>query len=80
MEERPTKLIIDLAAPEGERESVVYLTDEEIAQREADMARALEEEAARQAEEQARQELKANAEAKLAALGLTADEIKALGL
>lgn len=80
MEERPTKLIIDLSAPEGERESVVYLTDEEMAQREVDMARALEEEAARKAEEEARQQAKASLESKLSSLGITVDELKLLGL
>ena len=54
------------------------LTQDEIAQREADAAKAearrAEEEAAKAAQEAA----KASAQAKLAALGLTADEIAAL--
>jgi hypothetical protein len=59
-------------------ESIIELTDAEIAQMEADRvaaeARRAEEEAAKAAEEAA----KASAQAKLAALGLTADEIAAL--
>jgi hypothetical protein len=59
-------------------ESIIELTDAEIAQRETDAqaeaTRRAEEEAAKAAEEAA----KASAQAKLAALGLTADEISAL--
>lgn len=57
---------------------VLPLTAEEIAQREADAAAFAVELAAREAEEAAKAEAKASAEAKLAALGLTADEIAAL--
>jgi hypothetical protein len=56
------------------------LTPEEIAQRELDALAAAEEQAQREAEEAARAEAKASAESKLAALGLTAEEIAALGL
>ena len=59
-------------------ESIIELTDAEVAQLEADRvaaeARKAEEDAVRQAEADA----KASAQAKLAALGLTADEILAL--
>jgi hypothetical protein len=59
-------------------ESIIELTDAEVAQMEADAqaaeARKAEEDAARQAEANA----KASAQAKLAALGLTANEIAAL--
>ena len=59
-------------------ESIIELTDAEVAQMEADRveaeARKAEEDAVRQAEAYA----KASAQAKLAALGLTADEISAL--
>ena len=54
------------------------LTAEEIAQREADIAAFAAEQAARKAAEAAAAEAKASAQAKLAALGLTADEIAAL--
>lgn len=54
------------------------LTAEEIAQREADAAAFAAEQAEREAAEAAAAEAKASAQAKLAALGLTADEIAAL--
>lgn len=54
------------------------LTAEEIAQREADAATFAAEQAAREAADAAAAEAKASAQAKLAALGLTADEIAAL--
>ncbi len=54
------------------------LTADEISQREADAAAFAAEQAAREAAEAAAEEAKASAEAKLAALGLTADEIAAL--
>ena len=75
---RPTKLIVDLSKPKGERESIVELTDEEIAQREQ---MAQEAEAQRLAEEQAQAELEAakqSAKDKLASLGLTEAEVIAL--
>jgi hypothetical protein len=54
------------------------LTAEELAQREADAAEFAAERAAREAAEAAKAAAKASAEAKLAALGLSADEIAAL--
>ena len=54
------------------------LTAEEITQREADAATFAAEQIARDAEEAAAQAAKESAQAKLAALGLTADEIAAL--
>ena len=54
------------------------LTEEEIAQREADAAAFAAEQAAKEAEAAAVAAAKASAEAKLAALGLSADEIAAL--
>ncbi len=54
------------------------LTAEEISQREVDAAAFATAEAEREAAEAAVAEAKASAEAKLAALGLTADEIAAL--
>jgi len=56
----------------------VELTAEEIAQREADAAAFAVAEAERIAAEEAKAAAKATAEAKLAALGLTAEEIAAL--
>ena len=78
MTEVPTKVIIDLSKPEGERESIVPLTAEEIAQRETDRLAWEAQEAERLAAEAAKATAQASAVAKLEALGLTADEIAAL--
>lgn len=75
MADKPTKLIVDCSTGE---QTVVELTADEIAQLEADRQAAEAERAAREAEEQAKAEAKASAEAKLASLGLTAEEIAAL--
>ena len=70
-----TKLVVDCSTGIT---TEVELTDEELTQREADAAVWAEQEAEREAEAAAKAEAKASAEAKLAALGLTADEISAL--
>jgi len=69
------KIVVDCSTGET---TIVPLTPEEIAQREADAAAFAAEQAAKEAAEQAAAEAKASAQAKLAALGLTADEIAAL--
>lgn len=74
----PVKIVIDLSKPEGERESIIPLTEAEIQQRELDAQKAAEEQAAREAEAQAKADAKASAKAKLAALGLSDDEVAAL--
>jgi hypothetical protein len=72
---RPTRIEIDCSTG---IETIVELTDAEIASMEADAAAA----AVRKAEEDAAlaaaETAKASAQAKLAALGLTSDEIAAL--
>ena len=70
-----TKIVVNCETGETQ---VVTLTAEEIAQREADAAAFAAEQAAREAAETAAAEAKASAQSKLAALGLTADEIAAL--
>lgn len=75
MSEVLTKVVINC---ETGVEEILPLTPEEIAQREADAAAFAAEQAAREAEEAAKAEAKASAEAKLAALGLTPEEIAAL--
>lgn len=75
MSETPTKVIVDCSTGE---ETILPLTAEEIADIEASKAAFAVEQAAREAEAQAAAEAKASAQAKLAALGLTADEIAAL--
>ena len=77
MSDTPVKVIVDLSKPEGERESIVPLTAEEIAQREADAQAATEAQAQREAEAQAKADAKASAVAKLIALGLTEEEAQA---
>ena len=71
----PTKIIVDCSTGIS---TEVELTDEEVAQREADAAAYAAEQAEREAAEAAKAAAKASGEAKLAALGLTAEEISAL--
>jgi hypothetical protein len=71
----PTRIEIDCSTGV---ESIIELTDAEIAQMEADRVAAAEATAEREAEAEAAAEAKASAQAKLAALGLTAEEIAAL--
>jgi len=71
----PTKLIVDCSTGVT---TEVELTDAEVAQREADAAAYAVEQAARDAAAAAKAAAKASGEAKLAALGLTAEEIAAL--
>lgn len=71
----PTKVIVDCSTGVT---TEVELTDEEVAQREADAAAFAIEQAEREAAEAAKAAAKASAEAKLAALGLTAEEVAAL--
>lgn len=71
----PTKLVVDCSTGIT---SEVELTPEEIAQQEADAIAWAELQAQREAEIAAKAAAKASAEAKLAALGLTPEEIAAL--
>lgn len=71
----PTKLVVDCSTGIT---TEVELTPEEVAQMEADAAAYAAQKAQEEAEAQAKAEAKASAEAKLAALGLSADEIAAL--
>jgi hypothetical protein len=73
---RPTRVEVNCTTGET---SIIELTDAEIAQMEADAAAHALAEAAREAEATAKAEVKASAETKLAALGLTTEEIAALG-
>ena len=69
------KLVVDCSS--GKQE-YIELTPAEIAERDQMAAQAAEDAAKRQAEEDAKAAAKASAQAKLAALGLSEDEIKAL--
>lgn len=70
-----TKIIVNCATGET---TEVPLTEEELAQREADRLAFEQAEAARLAAEAEQDALKASANAKLAALGLTDEEIAAI--
>lgn len=72
---RPTRLEINC---ETGIQTEIELTDEEIAQMAIDAANAEADRLAREAEATAKAEAKASALAKLAALGLSEDEIAAL--
>jgi hypothetical protein len=72
---RPTRIEVDCSTG---IETIIELTDAEIAQMEADAAAFVARKAEEDAKAAAEAEAKASAQAKLAALGLTADEIAAL--
>ena len=74
-EEVLTKIVVDCATGQPQ---VLPLTEEEIAQREADAAAAAVAEAERLAAEEAAAAAKASALAKLTALGLTEEEALAI--
>jgi hypothetical protein len=72
---RPTRIEVDCSTG---IETIIELTDAEIAQMEADAATWAAQKAEEDAAAQAAAEAKASAQAKLAALGLTSEEIAAL--
>jgi hypothetical protein len=72
---RPTRIEVDCSTG---IETIIELTDAEIAQMEADATAAAARKAEEDAAEAAAAEAKASGQAKLAALGLTSDEIAAL--
>lgn len=73
--DKPTKVVVDCSTG---IQQTIELTDEEIAQLETDRANAEADRAEREAEAEAKATARASALAKLAALGLSADEIAAL--
>lgn len=75
MSDVPKKLVVDLATG---IEQYIDLTPEEIQQRELDAIAAATAQAEREAEEAAKSAAKEAAHEKLAALGLSAEEIAAL--
>jgi flagellar biosynthesis/type III secretory pathway protein FliH len=72
--------VVDCSLPEGhpDRVQIIPLTDEEIAERDAQAAQAAIEQEEREAAEAAKAAAKAAAMSKLEKLGLTQDEITAL--
>jgi aspartokinase len=75
MTDTPMKVIVDCSTGES---VTVPLTTEELEQRELDRIAYEAQEAERLAAEEAKEALKVSANSKLAALGLTADEIAAI--
>ena len=75
MSEKPTKLVVNCTTNET---TIVELTAEEIAQQKVDAAAYAIERAEREAAEAAKADAKLSAQAKLAALGLSGEEIAAL--
>lgn len=75
MTARPTKLLVDCSTGE---QTIVELTDEEIAQAEADRQAAENDRLAREAAEADKAAKRSAAIVKLKALGLTEDEVTAL--
>jgi enhancing lycopene biosynthesis protein 2 len=76
--EVPMKVIVDLSLPKGQRESIVPLTDEEIAERDAQAVIAEAERVEREAIESQKAADKQDAIDALVALGLTEAQINAL--
>jgi len=72
----PTKVVVDCSTGFV---SEIPLTDEEMTQREVDSAAAAIETAEREAAEAAKADAKLSAQAKLQALGLSGEEIAAVG-
>jgi hypothetical protein len=75
MSEKLTKVVVNCATGVAE---IIELTAQEIAQRDQDAAAAAEERSIREAQEIAKAAAKTAGQAKLAALGLTEEEIAAL--
>ena len=78
MSEIPVKIVVDLSKPKGERESIIPLTDEEIAERDAQAVIAESERVEQEAiATQKATDAQAGRDA-LVALGLTEAQITAL--
>jgi hypothetical protein len=78
MTDTPVKIVVDLSKPKGERESIIPLTDDEIAERDAQAVIAESERVEQEAiEAQKAADAQAGRDA-LVALGLTEAQIAAL--
>jgi hypothetical protein len=78
MTDTPVKVVVDLSKPKGQRESIIPLTDDEIAERDAQAVQAASDQAA---EDKAAKEIaakKLSGRTKLLDLGLTEAEVTAL--
>tara|TARA_R110000822_G_scaffold14484_2_gene50907 strand:+ start:1978 stop:2223 length:246 start_codon:yes stop_codon:yes gene_type:complete len=78
MTDTPMKIIVDLSQPKGQRESIIPLTKAEIAERDAQAVIAEAERVEQEALEAEKAAAKESANDKLAALGLSPEEIAAI--
>tara|TARA_R110001606_G_scaffold32851_2_gene98870 strand:- start:111 stop:353 length:243 start_codon:yes stop_codon:yes gene_type:complete len=78
MSETPVKIVVDLSKPKGQRESIIPLTDDEIAEREVRAAQAKKDQAAEDKVAAGIAAKKLSGRNKLTSLGLTEAEVTAL--
>jgi hypothetical protein len=78
MSETPVKIVVDLSKPKGQRESIIPLTDEEIAERDAQAVQAKKDQAAEDKAAAGIEAKKLSGRTKLLDLGLTEAEVTAL--
>ena len=78
MTETPMKIVVDFSKPKGQRESYIPLTNEEIAERDALEVTFEAKRVEREALEAEKTAAKESANEKLAALGLSPEEIAAI--
>jgi hypothetical protein len=78
MTDTPVKIVVDLSKPKGERESIIPLTDEEIAERDAQAVQAKKDQAAADKVAAGIEAKKLSGRTKLLDLGLTEAEVTAL--
>ena len=78
MTDTPVKIVVDLSKPKGERESIIPLTDDEIAERDAQAVQAASDQAAADKVAAGIAAKKLSGRNKLTALGLTEAEVTAL--
>jgi len=78
MADVPVKIVVDLSKPKGERESIIPLTDEEIAERDAQAVQAKKDQAAADKVAAGIEAKKLSGRTKLLDLGLTEAEVTAL--
>jgi hypothetical protein len=78
MTDTPVKIVVDLSKPKGERESIIPLTDDEIAERDAQAVQAKKDQAAADKVAAGIEAKKLSGRTKLLDLGLTEAEVTAL--
>jgi hypothetical protein len=78
MTDTPVKIVVDLSKPKGERESIIPLTDDEIAECDAQAVQAKKDQAAADKVAAGIEAKKLSGRTKLLDLGLTEAEVTAL--